>query len=415
MPDGSPTDDPTAALPRPAGEETGLNPSPATGGESARTTPEAPSAATTAAAQPARATATAQPARATATAEEARATATAQLGGADDVGAPEFGLARSTAAAGDKAGFRLAAFGAFLIVVLFAGYGIGRLNNSTTSASAPPMSGVAGTTGTSMPGMAMDESRPHSHNTDGTVTQGGAAPTTAMGAAVGGLSLSSGGLTLVPTTTTFTAGQKQRLSFRIVGAGGAPVTTYAIVHEKLLHLIVIRRDLSGFQHLHPSMAADGTWGIDLTLAQPGIYRMIADFTAVVGGTQIATTLGSDLTVAGNYLPIALPAPVKAVAADGFAVGYEGEPSTKSTQPMLFGVAGPDRKPAVLEPYLGAFGHLVVLRAGDLAYVHVHPEAQPVDGKVKFWLSVPSGGTYRMFFDFQVAGQVHTAAWTVEVS
>jgi hypothetical protein len=45
---------------------------------------------------------------------------------------------------------------------------------------------------------------------------------------------------------------------------------------------------------------------------------------------------------------------------------------------------------------------------------VHPEEQMVDGKVKFWLAAPSAGTYRMFFDFQVAGRVHTAAWTVTV-
>jgi hypothetical protein len=57
----------------------------------------------------------------------------------------------------------------------------------------------------------------------------------------------------------------------------------------------------------------------------------------------------------------------------------------------------------------------MLRQGDLAYVHVHPEAQLVDRKVKFWLTAPSSGTYRMFFDFQVAGQVHTAGWTVVVS
>jgi hypothetical protein len=72
------------------------------------------------------------------------------------------------------------------------------------------------------------------------------------------------------------------------------------------------------------------------------------------------------------------------------------------------------QPAPLQPYLGAFGHLVALRQGDLGYVHVHPEEQMVDGKVKFWLAAPSAGTYRMFFDFQVAGRVHTAAWTVTV-
>ncbi|MGX6602923.1 hypothetical protein ACWKSP_12415 [Micromonosporaceae bacterium Da 78-11] len=346
---------------------------------------------------------------------------------------------------GERAGFRLAAFGAVLVVVLFAGYGLGRLNNGTASASSPPTS-VA--TDAAMAGMPMDESQPHTHNTDGTVTQPGAGQPGAgqpgagqpgagqisagqsgaaqsvtgqpgaamqMGAAVGGLSLSSGGLTLEPLTTVFTAGKAQQLKFRVAATGGISVTTYAVVHDKPLHLVVIRRDLSGFQHLHPTMGLDGTWSIDLTLAQPGIYRMVADFTAVVGGKQIATTLGSDLTVAGSYAPLALPAPVQTVSTMGFEVGYEGKPSIGSTQPIMVGVAGADRRPAALEPYLGAFGHLVVLRQGDLAYVHVHPEAQLVDGKVKFWLTVPSSGTYRMFFDFQVAGQVHTAAWTAVVA
>lgn len=332
---------------------------------------------------------------------------------ADAAGEPE--LAAETPA-GDKAGFRLAAFGAVLILVLFAGYGLGRLNNSTASASAPPTTG-AGTgasSGAGMAGMTVDESQPHVHSTDGTVTQGGATSTMAMGAAIGGLSLSSGGVTLVPAETAFQAGKRQRLSFKITGPQGAAVTTYAIVHDKPLHLIVVRRDLSGFQHLHPVMASDGTWSIDLTLARPGIYRMIADFTAVVGGQQVATTLGSDLTVAGDYAPEALPAPAQAAETGGFRVAYEGKPDTASTQPLLMSVTGADGKGATLDPYLGAFGHLVVMREGDLAYVHVHPETQLVDGKVKFWLALPSAGSYRMFFDFQVAGTVHTAAWTVRL-
>jgi hypothetical protein len=167
--------------------------------------------------------------------------------------------------------------------------------------------------------------------------------------------------------------------------------------------------------VHPTMAADGTWGIDLTLAEPGIYRMVADFSAVVGGQQLATTLGADLTVAGDYAPRALPAPARTLRVGDFAVSYEGTPAVTATQPILVTVTGRDGKPAALQPYLAAFGHLVVLRQGDLAYVHVHPEPQLVDGKVKFWLAAPSAGTYRMFFDFQVAGQVHTAAWTSVIS
>jgi len=309
--------------------------------------------------------------------------------------------------AGDRTSFRLAVFGAVLVVTLFAGYGVGRLNNDEPTAPAPPAAtGMAG-----MPGMPVDESRPHTHNPDGTAVLGGLT-TTGMGQAVGGLAVSSAGLTLVPGSTIFPEGRPRRLTFMIVGPGGAAVTTYAIVHDKPLHLIVIRRDLSGYQHLHPTMAPDGTWGIDLTLAAPGSYRAIADFTAVVGGQQIATTLGTDLTVAGRYAPVALPAPTQQVKTTNFTVSYEGTPRTGSIRPILVTVTGPDAKPAVLQPYLGAFGHLVMLRQGDLGYVHVHPEPRLVDGKVKLWLAAPSPGAYRMFFDFQVAGRVYTAAWSV---
>ena len=319
---------------------------------------------------------------------------------AEDDEEPAFGLSGSTGP--ESPGFRFAAIGALLIVVLFAGYGLGRLNTggagpAAATSPAPPSASP------------FDESQPHVHGV--TAPIGG----TGAGAAVGGLSLSGGGLTLTPLITAFGAGRSQRLDFTINGPNGAPVTTYAVVHDKPLHLIVIRRDLTGFQHLHPVMASDGTWSVDLTLAEPGSYRMIADFTALLGGVQLATSLGSDLTVAGEHTPLTVADPVRAATADGLTVAYEGTPATESTQPLLMTVTDGAGKPVTPEPYLGAYGHLVVLRQGDLGYVHVHPETQLVDGKVKFWLAAPSPGTYRMFFDFQVAGKVSTAAWTVVVS
>jgi len=313
----------------------------------------------------------------------------------------------------DRAGVRLAAFGAVLVVVLFAGYGIGRLNESMPTAAAP----VATDDGhghAAAPGTAPHDdtgSAPHVHNADGSVTPAGGA--TSGAGSVGGLAVSSDGLTLVPASRTFAADRTQPLRFKITATGGAPVTTYATVHDKALHLILIRRDLSGFQHLHPAMAPDGTWSIPLTLADPGSYRAIADFTAIVGGKQIPTTLGVDLTVPGDYAPVELPAPVRQAVTQDLQVSFEGEPRTGSTQPLMMSVTTVG-KPAALEPYLGAYGHLVVLREGDVGYVHVHPEEQLIDGKVKFWLAAPGPGRYRMFFDFQVAGQVHTAAWTAVV-
>ncbi|MEU7905979.1 hypothetical protein [Actinoplanes sp. NPDC049118] len=317
-----------------------------------------------------------------------------------------------------SAGFRLAAFGAVVVVVLFAGYGIGRLNNSVERAAAAPGATPTATGGGHGhdPGGATaphDDTgtAPHVHNADGTVT--GVAGGAGSAENVGGLAVTAAGLTLAPANTAFQAGRRQPFSFRIVAAG-VPVTTYAVVHDKPLHLVVVRRDLSGYQHLHPTMAADGTWSVDLLLAAPGSYRAIADLTAVVGGRPTPVTLGVDLTVPGTYTPVALPAPDTRATTDGFTVSYAGQPQTGTAQPLLMTVTGPGGGPAALEPYLGAFGHLVVFREGDVGYVHVHPEPRPVDGAVKFWLAAPGPGRYRMFFDFQVAGRVHTAAFTAVV-
>ncbi len=323
----------------------------------------------------------------------------------------------------ERADFRLAAFGAVLILVLFAGYGMGRLSASMPPpASSAPAAGQpaagqpagAGHDATQGGAASHDDTgtAAHAHDSDGAVTPVGGTPSAGEG--VGGLTVTAQGLTVVCERTTFPAGQAQDLAFRITGPGGAPITTYAVVHDKPLHLVVIRRDLSGFKHLHPTMAPDGTWRVPLTLAQPGSYRAVADFTAVVGGRQVATTLGVDLTVPGDQAPAPLPAPVRQAVTGDFQVTYEGEPRTGATQPLLMTVTTRGR-PATPEPYLGAYGHLVVLREGDVGYVHVHPEPTLVDGKVKFWLAAPGPGRYRMFLDFQVGGAVHTAAWTAEVS
>ena len=72
----------------------------------------------------------------------------------------------------------------------------------------------------------------------------------------------------------------------------------------------------------------------------------------------------------------------------------------------------------LQPYLGAFGHLVALRSGDLAYLHVHPDGEPGDGSTKpgpdvaFGAEVPSAGDYHLYLDFKHDGVVRTAQFKV---
>jgi hypothetical protein len=84
------------------------------------------------------------------------------------------------------------------------------------------------------------------------------------------------------------------------------------------------------------------------------------------------------------------------------------------QTLRFRIARKGVPVADLEPYLGALGHLVVLREGDLAFLHVHPEEAGAPGEIAFAATFPSAGRYALFLQFRAGGQVHTAPLYVEV-
>ncbi|HYC80179.1 MAG TPA: hypothetical protein VEB65_00240 [Solirubrobacterales bacterium] len=224
---------------------------------------------------------------------------------------------------------------------------------------------------------------------------------------VRGLAVSDDGLTLRLGTARVPADRKVPLRFRIVGAGGATVKDFDLEHTKRMHVIVVRRDLTGFQHLHPTQAADGEWSVPLRLAEPGAYRVFADFSH--DGT--AETLAADLQVDGPVRTRSLPAPAATAAVDGYEVRMAGSRARAGQEAELaFTVTRGGRTVAVAD-YLGAKGHLVALREGDLAFLHVHPD----EDRLRFMASFPSAGRYRLFLQFKAGGEVHTVAFTEEVS
>jgi hypothetical protein len=263
----------------------------------------------------------------------------------------------------------------------------------------------------------------HAAEKDGAHSEGDAAhddavaTPTADDAALPGLASTVSGYTLAPLQPTLPSGDAVRFAFRITGPDGSAVTDYTEAHEKDLHLIVVRRDLSQFQHVHPVLSGDGVWSVDLDLTRAGSYRAYADVVPDDLGSNVV--LGTDLDVAGEYRPVALPAAATSTTVDGFDVRMSGHPEAGVETDLTFTVSRDGEPVDDLQPYLGAYGHLVTLRAGDLAYLHTHPgeDAEPgVAGgpDVAFMTTFPSPGTYRLFLDFQVDGEVRTAELTVDV-
>lgn len=221
-----------------------------------------------------------------------------------------------------------------------------------------------------------------------------------------GLATADGGLRVVAEHTELDAGRIQPFRFGIVDGRDRPVTDFEVERERAMHVIVVRRDLSEYQHVHPRLAADGTWEVDLRLFDPGSYRVFADFNRA-GESH---TLGIDVSVPGHFEPRPLPGPAQHDSTGG---GYDVQLAEAGGE-LRFTVSKDGRNLDDIEPYLGARGHLVALREGDLAYLHVHPESDATEGRdIRFAVEYPSAGRYRLFLQFKHEGRVHTAAFTRE--
>jgi hypothetical protein len=252
-----------------------------------------------------------------------------------------------------------------------------------------------------------DDSRPEAGGHGGGETAGGHAGE-ASAAPVRGLAVAGEGLTLALETTELERGRPSQLRFSIRGAGGRPLRHFDVEQEKRMHLIVVRRDGSGFQHLHPELDSSGTWSVPVTLNDAGSYRVFADFKH----DGEARTLAADLNVDGDadYRPLPRPTPT-ADTADGYDVRLDAGPVKAGHEAELRFTVSRDGRAVETEPYLGARGHLVALREGDLAYLHVHPSGD----SVAFTSEFPTAGRYRLYLQFKHDGRVHTAPFTLDVS
>ncbi|MEO8267266.1 MAG: hypothetical protein ABI706_17325 [Ilumatobacteraceae bacterium] len=230
---------------------------------------------------------------------------------------------------------------------------------------------------------------------------------------VPGVSIDADGFRIVPATLSLAADTAAPYAFRIVNADGATVTDFDITHERRLHLIVVSRNLVDYHHLHPTQDAHGVWTADVPALPAGSYRVFAD-TRPTGADGI--TLGTDLAVGpGVADPGVASAPGETTATvDGLTIELSGTPAVGESL-LTFSVSR-DGEAIVPDPYLGASGHLVALRAGDLAFLHVHPlgDATERTPAVRFAAAFPTPGTYRLFLDFSIDGAVRTAAFTIEV-
>lgn len=241
------------------------------------------------------------------------------------------------------------------------------------------------------------------------------------------------------------AGQRARLRFAIFHPGSqALIRRFEVVHERPYHLFVIGQDMEHFEHIHPEQQADGTWTIDVRLPTAGYYRVLSDFVPGGGAAQLIArplvTAGYDGDLIGDSARLVpdrrLTKTVDDVTATlsfdppTFVAGLYGHLNFRLTD------TASGRPIADLQPYLGAFGHTLIMSEDGLSYVHAHPlniSDAPDDGglpvfvippdtnvehlrggpDVTFDGLIPKPGRYKAWTQFRRHDRVYTFAFAFE--
>jgi hypothetical protein len=231
----------------------------------------------------------------------------------------------------------------------------------------------------------------------------------------GGLSSVSQGYTLQLPDATGEPGDDQFMELTITGPDGRPVPEYIEIDGAPMHVIAIRRDLTGYQHIYPEQGEGASWWAALNLT-PGPWRLIAEFRPAALDRRVV--LGADLTISGDYRPQPVTAAGDRDQVDGF-VATLSRPITTATNSRPVITLTKDGRPVTdLRELHGSLGHAVIIRPGDLGYLHLHaaPVAETYRGPdLAFSNGVREPGTYRIFVEFTRGSDSHVAAFTSAVT
>ncbi|HKB89935.1 MAG TPA: hypothetical protein VKC60_05395, partial [Opitutaceae bacterium] len=197
----------------------------------------------------------------------------------------------------------------------------------------------------------------------------------------------------------------------------------AVMHTKLLHLLVVDPTLGDYQHIHPEPGPrPGDWTFTMTPKRTGLYRVFADFTPVATGRGLYAV--SEFTVSGTYHASDTWSSTEVTTADGyrFELTSSQKPFRARQQADLqFVVTRTDGGKVPMEPVMGAFAHLVAFDRDRLGFAHLHPDQydisvapDPIHPTLTFKLTIPQAGSYMIWGQVNLGGTERFVPFAIEV-
>ncbi|MEO7649036.1 MAG: hypothetical protein ABIZ80_01085 [Bryobacteraceae bacterium] len=222
-------------------------------------------------------------------------------------------------------------------------------------------------------------------------------------------------LSLRITPARIPAREKLDLEFRVSDPKtGSPVTEFELVHEKLFHLFIVSQDLGHFEHVHPQPSREGAFHFAAILPRPGYYRLLADFYPKGGVPQLTPKTIATAGYTRGFEPAVLTPDLAPQRGENLDVELTMEPPEPIAgfKTLLFFKLKPGDG---LEPYLGAWGHLLAASNDLIDTIHAHPSIADGGPQVQFDVFFPREATYRLWVQLQRKGTVNTVSFTIPVS
>ncbi len=212
------------------------------------------------------------------------------------------------------------------------------------------------------------------------------------------------------------AGQPVNMTFTVENPKDhSVVKKFDLVHEKLFHLFLISDDLRFFAHEHPEPQPSGEFRFTTALPKAGAYRVAADFYPTGGTPQMIV---NTMYVAGKAEP---KQPLQVDLTPQAGKNLHASMTTEPPQPLagfktllFFQLEPAGGGRLELQQYLGAWGHMLAASEDLVDLMHTHPFIADGGPKVQFNMIFPREGIYRVWVQFQNAGEVNTMAFNVPV-
>ncbi len=241
-------------------------------------------------------------------------------------------------------------------------------------------------------------------------------------------------------TSNISPGQATKVTYKILNDRKEVLKDFTVAHEKIMHFILVRKDLQNFQHLHPDFNQQtGEFSVNVTFPTDGPYRLFPDFTPTSDNPQkLPVTVNFDLSVGDLSKYKAQPLRVDTATSKtlgGLTIDYYFGNTPRTGSQLDYGLTISDSsidEQVQLETYLGAMGHGVIIKENTLEFIHTHATGMDMEmmegmtssehaghvgepDTIDFSTAFPESGTYKIFTQFQYKKNVFTTDYVIEVN